>query len=255
MSKPAASDVARLALSPRWLALGAIALAFIVGAILLGRWQWDRTQEILASERAALSQPVAIESVFPAGTLLPADVPGEQVGRPVIVSGSYEPDMQTYVVNRELQGQPGVWVVTGVRLDDGRVAAVLRGWTAEQGDVTSQVLPGPITVTGILQPDEPFYADASNSPGTVAAIAHDALAKAWNTEVLPGYITLTLQEPPIDAAPAPVPPTIQTSDVPFPLQNFVYAFQWWIFALFALAIYVRWLLLEAREAADTADAA
>jgi cytochrome oxidase assembly protein ShyY1 len=255
MSKPAASDVLRLALTPRWLVLGAVALGFIVGAILLGRWQWDRTQEILASERAALSQPVAIESVFPAGTPLPPDVPGEQVGRPVIVSGTYEPAMQVFVVNRELKGQPGVWVVTGVRLADGRIAAVLRGWTTEQGDITSHVPPGQVKVTGILQPDEPFYADASNSAGTVAAIAHDALAKTWNAEVLPGYTTLTVQEPPIDAAPAPVPPTVQTSDVAFPLQNFVYAFQWWIFAIFAAAIYLRWLLLEARDAADAADAA
>jgi hypothetical protein len=27
----------------------------------------------------------------------------------------------------------------------------------------------------------------------------------------------------------------------------VYAFQWWLFALFAIVIFVRWLLMESKE--------
>jgi len=251
MSRTVAKDAARLAVTPRWLALGAIALVFIVIAILLGRWQWERTQEILASERAALSQPVPIETVFPSGAPLPSDLPGEVVGQPVTLVGEYDPAMQVAVINRELQGYPGVWIVTGLRLADGRVAAVLRGWTSDATDATTQVPTGLVEVTGILQPDEPFYADADSADGTAASIAHDRLGQAWGTDVLPGYTTLQVQEPPRNAAPSPVPPTVQTSDVAFPLQNFVYAFQWWIFAIFALAVYLRWLLLEARERPDS----
>jgi cytochrome oxidase assembly protein ShyY1 len=39
---------------------------------------------------------------------------------------------------------------------------------------------------------------------------------------------------------------VQTADVPFPLQNFFYAFQWWIFAAFGLVVYIRWLWIESR---------
>jgi cytochrome oxidase assembly protein ShyY1 len=45
---------------------------------------------------------------------------------------------------------------------------------------------------------------------------------------------------------------VQTADVPFPLQNFFYAVQWWIFAAFGLVFYLRWLWIEAgRQPEDT----
>ena len=50
-------------------------------------------------------------------------------------------------------------------------------------------------------------------------------------------------------------PTVQTADVPFPLQNFFYAFQWWIFGAFAVAFYLRWLWLEAHRSDDAQSAA
>ena len=34
-----------------------------------------------------------------------------------------------------------------------------------------------------------------------------------------------------------------TAEVGFPLQNFFYAIQWWVFALFAVTIYIRWLVM------------
>jgi cytochrome oxidase assembly protein ShyY1 len=39
---------------------------------------------------------------------------------------------------------------------------------------------------------------------------------------------------------------MQAADVAFPLQNFFYAFQWWLFGIFAVVVYVRWLWLESR---------
>ena len=234
----------RLALTPRWLAFAGVTLVLVAAAVFLGRWQWDRTQSILAAERAAASQAVPIEQALPAGK---ADLPDEVIGQPVTLTGTYEPSMQVAVTNRELAGNPGVWIVTGLRLGDGRVAAVLRGWVASADEAAAAVPTGPVTVTGVLQPDEPFYADAATAPGTVASIASARLSTLWSQPVLPGYVTLTSELPPRNAAPAPVPATVQTGDVAFPLQNFVYAFQWWLFALFAIVIFLRWLLLEARE--------
>jgi cytochrome oxidase assembly protein ShyY1 len=255
MSRPPTKDVIRLALTPRWLALGAIALLFIAAAIFLGRWQWERTQDVLAAERAALSQPVAIEQVLPlpeAGDPPLSEIPPEGMGRPVTITGVYDPNMQVAVVNREHQGKPGVWIVTGLRMADGRVAAILRGWLPSATSPGVTPPSGEVTVSGMTQPDEGFYADAANDPGTVASIAHDRLATLWNATLLPGYTVLTSAVPDSSPAPVPVVPTVQTANVPFPLQNFAYAFQWWIFALFALVVYVRWLMLDARDEADEA---
>jgi surfeit locus 1 family protein len=258
MSRPEAKDVFRLAVTPRWLLLGAIALLFAVAAVFLGRWQWERTQDILGAERAALSQAIPLEQVVPAptGEDPPATVlPPDGIGRPVTLSGTYDSAMQVAVVNREHDGAPGVWIVTGLRLADGRVGAVLRGWLPS-ADAPGAVPPsGPVVVTGMTQPDEGFYADAVTEPGTVASIAHDRLATLWDASLLPGFTTLSSQRPDTTPAPTPVMPTVQTSDVPFPLQNFVYAFQWWLFALFAIVIYVRWLLMDVRDDADARDGA
>lgn len=245
MSPPAPRSLLRLVLTPRWLLAACLVIVLAVAGALLGRWQWDRTQSILAAERAAQSAPVAIEdAVGPDdATTLPADT----IGRPVIATGAYEPLLQVAVTNREHDGVPGVWIVTGLRLTDGRIVAVLRGWLSA-ADAPGAIAPdGPVTVDGVMQPDETFYADAQNATGNVAAIAHDRLAELWSQEVTPGFVVLSSQLPNTLPAPIPVEPTVQTGDVPFPLQNFVYAFQWWLFALFGIVVFGRWLWLENRR--------
>ena len=242
-----AKAMLRLALTPRWLVGALLLLLLTVGAVLLGRWQWERTQSILAAERAAVSQPIPVQEVFPDDDGVATELPAEGIGRPVIVTGEYAAGMQTLVTSRELDGRPGVWVVDGIDLGDGTVAAVLRGWLPDGDSPGAQPPAGTVTVTGILHPDETFYADAVSEPGTAASIAHDRLAEQWQATVLPGFVVLADEEPSASPAPIPVPPTVQTSDVPFPLQNFFYAFQWWIFAGFGVVVYLRWLWLESAQ--------
>lgn len=239
----------RLALTPRWLVALLVLLVLMAGAVLLGRWQWDRTQAILAAERAALGQPVPVRDVFPVDGDPATEVPAEGIGRPVTAEGSYDPLLQVAVTNRALDGDPGVWIVTGLRQADDSVVAVLRGWLPDADAPGATAPDGTVRVTGVLQPDEAFYADAASAEGTVASIAHDRLAALWGTPVLPGFVVLSAQDPWTDPAPAPVPQTVQATDAPFPLQNFFYAFQWWVFAAFGLAVYLRWLWLDSRPAA------
>ncbi len=237
----------RLALTPRWLVAAAVMVLLVVGTVLLGRWQWDRTQAILAAERASLAQPIPVQQVFPADrSSAPTELPDEGVGRPVTAIGAYDAGLQVAVTSREHDGRPGVWIVTGLRLDDGSTVAVLRGWLPSAEDAGAAVPSEHVSVTGILQPDEQFYANAANEPGTVSAIAHDALAALWQVPLLPGFVVLQAQQPESAPAPVPVPPTVQTADVPFPVQNFFYAFQWWLFGVFTVLVYLRWLWLESR---------
>jgi len=233
----------RLALTPRWLVMALLLVGLVIAAIFLGRWQWDRTQMILAAERAAASQPIEVMAALGSGDTLPPD----SIGRPVFATGTYEPERQVLVPNRSLDDAPGSWVVTGLRLSDGSLIPVLRGWIAPGDEATAVVPPGEVSVSGVLQPDEIFYADAPVAGGVIAAISQSSLQQAWGEPVPPGYVVLTVQEPATSPAPLPVPATVQTADVPFPLQNFFYAFQWWIFAAFGVFLYVRWLRIEARR--------
>ena len=79
------------------------------------------------------------------------------------------------------------------------------------------------------------------------ALPRAPVGRAADPPVWPALLSFEL--PP---SPVPVVPTVQTSDVPFPLQNFVYAFQWWLFALFGVVVYLRWLWLETRRSHDPA---
>jgi cytochrome oxidase assembly protein ShyY1 len=232
----------RLALTPRWIALGILAIALIAGCVLLGRWQWERTQDILAAERAAQGAPISVGAVAAPG----AEIDGADIGRQITATGTYLAELQVVVTNRVLRDATGIWVVTPLQLADGTVVAVNRGWLPDSSAPGLVPPTGQVTVQGTYTPDETFYADAQSAPGTTAAISGTALGKRWNLATRTGYLNLVTQSPASAPAPVPVPATVQTSDVAFPWQNFGYAFQWWIFALFVVFAYVRWLRLEAR---------
>lgn len=246
---PMARRMLRLALTPRWIALGVLALALILGCALLGRWQWDRTQDILAAERAAQGAPISVGELAPPG----AEIDGADIGRQVVATGTYLGAQQVIVTNRLLDSRPGVWVVTPLQSADGSVIAVNRGWLPDSG--AAGLIPplGQVTVRGTYTPDEEFYADAPTSDRSVLTISGTGLGLRWKLPTYAGYLNLVTQSPPSREAPIPVPATVQTSDVPFPLQNFGYAFQWWVFALFVVFAYVRWLSLDARPKAGSSE--
>lgn len=214
----------------------------MAACIQLGRWQWQRTQDILAAERSSASVPVAVQDVSATGD----DLPAESIGRPVFAVGSYRQQGQIVVLHRySADRKPGLWILTPLDLADGSTIGVLRGWVAEGSAARAKVPTGTVRVGGILHPGETFYPDADPPTGTALAISDDVKRMAWGPSVRDGFIMLVSEEPGQVAAPDPVPSTVQTSDVAFPLQNFFYSFQWWIFAVFVAVMYARWLWLDA----------
>ena len=248
-TRPRPADLARLALTPKWIGLGVVLIAFIVVAGLAGGWQWDRTMEVIEAERAAQGEALPVQDVVTVGE----QMPGSAVGHPVTASGTYDPDDQVLVLHRSLDDQPGIWVVTPLDLVDGNRVAVVRGWLASDRDPGVTPPAGAVEITGVLQPDERFYPDAKPAPGTAVAIASERLATSWNAPTLPGFVVLAEQTPTSAMDPKPVPPTVQMSDVPFPIRNFGYALQWFVFALFGILVYLRWLWLDAVRAQEQSD--
>ena len=240
-SRPSAQEIVRTAITPRWLVALAALIAFIVACIFLGQWQWDRTQDILAAERSAAAEPIALEELInDDGTWNNADI-----GRTVILEGSFT-RQELNLPNREFQGQSGSWIVTRFDLTSGGSIAVMRGLLPD-GSESTQVDATAVQLEGVLHPNEAFYEDANQS--SIVTVDSAAIEAVWGTDLIDGYVMVQRQDPELSepGALVIVQPTVQVGDVAFPLQNFFYAIQWWIFAAFAIFVYARWLYLDAKK--------
>ena len=208
----------------------------------LGKWQWDRTQNILNAERAAAA------ATLPASDVLGPVISPDDFGRTVVARGSFDPSHAALIGNRLSSGdadaQVGQWVVNDFILNTGEHVAVLRGWIPAGG--TYATPSGQVEILAAVQPDESFYEGSGKLNGEYAVIDSAVFANDWGVTLSDGFLVIDTELPQTPGAPKVVPPTIQTSDVAFPLQNFFYAVQWWVFALFAVALYLRWLTVTSR---------
>lgn len=235
----------RLAFSARWLVRAGLGVLLIIGFTFLGRWQWERTQDVLAAEQAGLAQQVAVDGLNPVGQ----PIVSETVGRAVSAHGQYLTDQQRFVIHRSLNKKSGVWVVTPLRLGDGSLIAVMRGWLPSATSLGVEAPTGDVDITGVLQADESFYKGSPPDGRNVAAISRQSLQLGDTAR--DGFIRLSTQSPMVNPAPVPVPIVAQQGSAPFPLQNFFYAIQWWIFSLFVVGVYLRWLWLDANDASHS----
>ncbi|AEG43517.1 SURF1 family protein [Isoptericola variabilis] len=260
---PARRSFWAVATQPRM--IGILLLLLLAAAVCarLGVWQLDRAYEraqLAAQQEAAEALAAGPEGV---GVLLPPQTsfPGELVGREVWVTGTYEAAGQVLVAGRALEGRTGYLVLTPLRVsDDGTggaswaslsgppVVPVVRGWVASPEDGAGLAVPeGEVRVTGWLQASEATsdapVPDNPGGPPLTDAISTGALVNDWGGPIYSGYVVLTSSEPgqvaAADGGPAPLPrPVIEGGDG-VNLQNVFYALQWWVFGLFAVALWVR----------------
>jgi cytochrome oxidase assembly protein ShyY1 len=204
----------------------------------LGKWQWDRTQDILDAERAAAMAAVPVSEIDQ-----PLDP--QDYGRTVTATGSFINEDQVRIGSR-LSGESisGDWIVSALEIDTGQSIAVVRGWVPQGQLFTTPE--GAVSIEGVLQPNDTFYATGGDSGGEIVTIDSQQLSELWDAPLLDGYVVVQSQSPTEANSPESVPPTISTAEVAFPLQNFFYAIQWWVFALFAVTIYIRWLVMGSK---------
>ena len=236
----------------RIVALTAAAILASAACVALGLWQWQRTTSILEAEQAATSMPIPVEEVFVDGAL-----PDGSIGRPVIARGEYAGTEPLLVAGRSAGGegaQPGEWVLAPLDVG-GITVVVLRGWIPVGASAALAVPAGPVEVTGVVQPFEEFYADLPvREDGRLVAISRSAIETAWGAPVAPAVLVLAAEVPAQQPAPIPVPPTVQTANVPFPLQNAAYTAQWFVFAAFVWLMWALWLRRGPRPGGDGGEA-
>jgi len=134
----------------RFAIFGMVAITASIVCFRLGVWQLRRH-----TERQALNATRAAALALPTVDL---DTVGTPVApwRRVRLSGRYDETRQIVIVNRALDGQPGVVVVTPLVLEAGGAVLVERGWApapdAATVDLTGLTEPGPVTLAGVVKP-------------------------------------------------------------------------------------------------------
>ena len=191
--------------------LGVVAILVATVCVLLGRWQLNR-----------LAQRRARNSVLAARLALPPlpvrrDVTADSARqRRVVTHGVYDFSAERTWPGRSFQGTPGVALITPLRLADGSVVLVDRGW-----------VPSP----DAFHVDHALYREPDTA--TVTGIALIPPRGRGDVDVagfLPFVIQLETPEPPPDRGLPRRWPLPAFDDGP----HLSYAIQWFSFALIAL---------------------
>ncbi|MGB6241486.1 MAG: SURF1 family protein [Castellaniella sp.] len=227
--------------------LAAIVLLILLTGICIaaGQWQLGRAHEREAIHAARLAGQQA-----PPLTLT-TDTPAGPEWHRASARGQWLNPFTVLLDNRNLKGQPGLWVATPLALQDdpGAAVLVLRGWVARP--MPPAVLPdlraaeGPVRIQGTLLRQVPRLLDLDQLTGGEGAelprpfpsldgvpprmqnLSLDALAAATGLRLLP----VVLEQ-------APTQDVGLIQEWPGPSdnasQNYNYAGQWFSFAAIAL---------------------
>ena len=147
--------------------LGLLAAALFIGFVSLGNWQVHR----LAWKRALIARVDARVHAPPVAAPVPAQWPGMNAEKDeylhVRLSGVFLYDRQTLVWTATDEGS-GFWVMTPLRMADGSIVLVNRGFapvdTCRRDGRCSAGPSGEVTVTGLLRMPEPSGFFRRNDP-------------------------------------------------------------------------------------------
>jgi cytochrome oxidase assembly protein ShyY1 len=217
----------------RWGGYIALVIVFAVACGFLSWWQWSRNAERIAENRL-----IAVNWDRPA-TPLDAALPAlgswrhDLEWRQVVVRGTYLSDQQLLVRNRVRNDNPGFEVLVPLRLTDGRVFVIDRGWLpipAGSGVPHAPAAPrGEVTVVARLQEGEPDLPGRTSPRGQIASVHLPAIQQLVGAATYTGaYGTMTSEEP----APA-ARPSVEPKPVADPGPFLSYAIQWIVFAVLA----------------------
>lgn len=214
--------------------IGAALMTLVLVAIAagLGLWQLDAWQARRAAEARDLTQ---LDPLPLAEVMGPDDVyPGDQVGRPVTLSGAWLPQGTFYVSGREQDGTAGHWVVTPVQVAGGEAAIpVVRGWSREPAAPAPQ---GEVELTGWLQPPEgrAGLVDEDLGDDVVPQLRVADAVQRVDVDLWGAYVVVDPDRTELEPALAPADLAQLPEAGRFTaLRNLLYALEWWFFAAFA----------------------
>ena len=127
-----------------------MAIALAVLAIALGVWQLGRASD----KQAMMDLRSARQDAFMLGRELRwrTDIKSEMLDQQrVTLQGQWLGDASVALDNRAWEGRPGVHVLTPMRLADGSLVWVNRGWAPKAPGVTEFRIPQPDTKAALIE--------------------------------------------------------------------------------------------------------
>ncbi len=215
----------RFLLRPGWLLLAFVTVSFAVACFtLLAPWQFRRDAENSATNSA-------IQSSYDAPPVPLGTDPHEE-WRKVTLTGTYLPAAEAVARLRTVLGNAAFEVLTPVRLTDGSVVLVDRGYVRpKEGVRVPDIAPAPggqVTLLARVRVAESTPRDAFQEDGhrQVYAVDPAVVGRAADITIRPGYVQLEAGSPGV-LEPLPLP---QLDAGPY----FSYALQWIAFGSMAL---------------------
>jgi len=237
------------ALAPRLWAGHLLAVVLVVAAGVLGFWQVDAWQE----RRAAEAEDVTRADPVPLGEVLGPDdpFPGDRVGQPVTVEGTWLADATRFVSGRVRDGEEGYWMVSPLLLDDGAAIPVVLGWV-ETPVAAPDWWQASGDLVGWLQPPEGTgTTDTDPGDDVLPQLRTADLVQLVDEDLYGGYVVArdgVAGLPAADLAQLPEAGRFTA------LRNLLYGVEWWVFGGFALFVWWRWVRDSTHEPEDDADA-
>ena len=221
----------RFVLSRQWAGYLALTVIFAIVCCALGTWQLNRRAEALA-EVARIdanydADPVPVAEALP--DLAAFDV--DQRWQVVALTGEFLADEEIVVRNRPFEGSSGFEVITPIRLDDGTVFMVDRGWIAQnsQGRPSEATPPptGRVEVAARLKAGEERIAGRTTTGVELATIDLDELSERVDGPAYTGAYGVLVQS----GADVAEPPLAAARPIRDEGPHLSYALQWYVFAL------------------------
>lgn len=212
-------------------------ISALIMLLALGTWQVHRLEW-----KTALIEKLQTRAEMPAAPLPPrVDDPEAYEYRRVSVTGRFLHDRELFLVNRSLNGNPGLHVLTPLERADGAgYVLVNRGWVPFErenaGKRPEGQVAGLVTVEGILRLAKgPGWMMPDNAPATNVWFYVDpaAMAKAAGVESLPPFEIMSSDR----TVPGGFPVGHQWR-VDVRNDHLQYAITWYALALALLVIYV-----------------
>jgi surfeit locus 1 family protein len=238
-------------LAPRHWGAHLLALVLVGTAVGLGVWQYDAWQAHRDAEAEDLThaEPVPLDDVIG-----PDDpFPGDQIGQPVSVSGSWVPDGTVYVSGRVHDGADGYWVVTPLAVDGegGSALPIVRGWATNPDDAPPPPT-GEASLDAWLQPPEGTgEVDPDPTDDVLPQLRIADLIQHVDQDLYGAYGVAIEPEDGLEQASVDQLPDVGAFTG---IRNLLYAIEWWFFGLFAAFIWWRWVTETAAERRPVEDA-
>jgi len=216
----------------RWLALVLFVAVLAFTFVQLGEWQLRRLHGRLASNSLITgnsAKPVQSWSNVFSHTIVDHDA-----WQRVSAAGRFDANLQLVVRGRnDANDRAGVEIVTALHTDGGKLLLVDRGFIpTDSGEIDAAPPPptGTVQVVGFVRRNERGQTGAIGpADGSVRLINSDAIATAWGTPLVNGYLAAITISPSqsggLQAATLPV-----LSDGP----HLSYAIQWFCFTIIAV---------------------